>query len=83
MLCTHSVKHLPSADHIVALGSDGKIVEQGPFLDLMTNDFGYVYSLGVKESSSEKSDDDITLASSNPQSVPGRIMLLLGQRRPD
>ncbi|KAE8555722.1 hypothetical protein EYB25_000420 [Talaromyces marneffei] len=51
VLCTHSVKHLPSADHIVALGSDGKIVEQGPFLDLMTNDFGYVYSLGVKESS--------------------------------
>ncbi|QGA14283.1 hypothetical protein EYB26_001936 [Talaromyces marneffei] len=42
VLCTHSVKHLPSADHIVALGSDGKIVEQGPFLDLMTNDFGYV-----------------------------------------
>lgn len=66
VLCTHSVKHLPLADHIVALGSDGKIVEQGPFLDLMTNKSGYVYSLGVNESSSEKSDEDITLASSDP-----------------
>lgn len=65
VLCTHSVKHLPSADHIVALGSDGKIVEQGPFLDLMINEAGYVYSFGVKESSSEISDDGIALASSN------------------
>ncbi|EEA28659.1 conserved hypothetical protein [Talaromyces marneffei ATCC 18224] len=77
VLCTHSVKHLPSADHIVALGSDGKIVEQGPFLDLMTNDFGYVYSLGVKESSSEKSDDDITLAKTaglTPKEEPERAL---------
>lgn len=65
VLCTHSVKHLPSADHIVALGSDGKIVEQGSFLDLMNNDSGYVYSLGVKESSSEELSDDITSASSD------------------
>ncbi|KAK0636055.1 P-loop containing nucleoside triphosphate hydrolase protein [Bombardia bombarda] len=29
VLCTHSVRHLPSADHIVALGFDGSLVEQG------------------------------------------------------
>jgi ATP-binding cassette subfamily C (CFTR/MRP) protein 1 len=77
VLCTHSVKHLPSADHIVALGSDGRIVEQGPFLDLMTNDSGYVYSLGVKESGSEKSDDDITLASSNSPIIPQKRLAVV------
>ncbi|QKX60884.1 uncharacterized protein TRUGW13939_08030 [Talaromyces rugulosus] len=77
VLCTHSVKHLPSADHIVALGSDGRIVEQGPFLELLTNDSGYVYSLGVKESSSEKSDDDITLASSNSPIIPQKRLAVV------
>jgi ABC-type multidrug transport system fused ATPase/permease subunit len=75
VLCTHSVKHLPSADHIVALGSDGKIVEQGPFLDLMINEAGYVYSLGAKESSSEKSDNGVTLASSNSPFSPQKPLV--------
>lgn len=70
VLCTHSIKHLPSADHIVALGSDGKIVEQGTFQDLMINEAGYVHSLGVKESSREKSNDGITLASTNYPTSP-------------
>lgn len=75
VLCTHSIKHLPSADHIVALGSDGKIVEQGTFQDLMTNEAGYVYSLGVKESSSARSDDGITLASSNCSISPQKAVV--------
>ncbi|KAI0843264.1 P-loop containing nucleoside triphosphate hydrolase protein [Hypoxylon sp. FL0890] len=48
VLCTHSIKHLPSADHIIALGSDGSLVEQGSFPDLITNK-GYIQSLGVRE----------------------------------
>lgn len=27
VLCTHSIRHLPSADHIIALGKDGAVVE--------------------------------------------------------
>ena len=47
ILCTHSVRHLPSADHIIALGTDGCLIEQGTFEDLVANE-NYVYSLRVK-----------------------------------
>ncbi|KAL2131166.1 hypothetical protein VTI74DRAFT_5453 [Chaetomium olivicolor] len=47
ILCTHSVRHLPSADHVVALGSDGTIVEQGTFQELMVNE-KYVHSLNIE-----------------------------------
>jgi ATP-binding cassette subfamily C (CFTR/MRP) protein 1 len=76
VFCTHSVRHLPSSDHIVALGSDGKIVEQGTFQDLMINEAGYVYSLGVQESSSEKSDDGIARASSNSPIGPQKPLVV-------
>lgn len=52
VLCTHSVRHLPSADHIIAL-SDGSIAEQGNFDDLMANQ-KYVHGLGVKVHTSEQ-----------------------------
>ncbi|KAJ0120451.1 hypothetical protein J7T55_015178 [Diaporthe amygdali] len=54
VLCTHSVKHLPAADHIIALGN-GTIVEQGSFDNLMTRQ-GYVQRLGLKSSS----DSDVS-----------------------
>ncbi|KAK9787168.1 putative ABC multidrug transporter [Seiridium cardinale] len=50
ILCTHSVRHLPAADHIIALGSDSTVTEQGTFTDLMGKGQGYVQSLGVKSS---------------------------------
>lgn len=46
VLCTHSVRHLPWADHIVALDTGGTVVEQGSFADLQTND-KYVRSLQI------------------------------------
>ncbi|KAB5582941.1 ABC transporter [Coniochaeta sp. 2T2.1] len=49
VLCTHSIRHLPSADHILALGSEGTLVEEGNFDDLVANK-KYVHSLGVKSS---------------------------------
>ncbi|KAK4445746.1 P-loop containing nucleoside triphosphate hydrolase protein [Podospora aff. communis PSN243] len=58
VLCTHSVRHLISADHIIALGQDGTIVEQGTFAQLLANR-QYVHSLGIKETDSSSSDDDI------------------------
>ncbi|KAF3061054.1 Multidrug resistance-associated protein 1 [Daldinia childiae] len=53
VLCTHSVRHLPNAAHIIALAPDGSITEQGTFDDLMVNR-SYIHSLGVKSSSSSK-----------------------------
>ncbi|EHK46031.1 multidrug resistance-associated protein [Trichoderma atroviride IMI 206040] len=47
VLSTHAVRHLPSADHIVALNHDGLIVEQGIFDDLDSLG-GYVQSLEVQ-----------------------------------
>lgn len=46
VLCTHSVRHLPLADHIIALAADGTLVEEGTFDDLMANK-QYVHGLGV------------------------------------
>ncbi|ORY71965.1 ABC transporter type 1, transmembrane domain-containing protein [Pseudomassariella vexata] len=74
VLCTHSVGHLPSAGHIVALSSNGKVLEQGTFQGLMTKKAGYVYNLGVKESSSEKFDNGIIPAGSNAPTKQGRML---------
>ncbi|XXG97918.1 hypothetical protein Hte_004234 [Hypoxylon texense] len=58
VLCTHSIKHLPSADHIIALGSEGNLVEQGSFSDLIENQ-SYVQGLGVKESDASQPGNEI------------------------
>lgn len=49
VLCTHSVRHLPASDHIIAL-ENGTVVEQGSFEDLMSSQ-GYVQRLGLKNTS--------------------------------
>ncbi|KAJ5803205.1 ABC multidrug transporter [Penicillium pulvis] len=46
VLCTHSIRHLPSADYIIAL-EDGIIREQGTF-DHLSNSQGYIQRLGLK-----------------------------------
>ncbi|KAK3381207.1 putative ABC multidrug transporter [Podospora didyma] len=59
VLCTHSIRHLPAADHIIALG-DGTVIEQGTFNSLMARP-GYVQRLGLKGSSdSDASSTDGT-----------------------
>ncbi|KAF1946029.1 P-loop containing nucleoside triphosphate hydrolase protein [Clathrospora elynae] len=47
ILCSHAVKHLPHADHIIALGVDGRIVEQGTYEQLEANR-SYVRSLNIQ-----------------------------------
>jgi ATP-binding cassette subfamily C (CFTR/MRP) protein 1 len=47
LLCTHNIQHLPHSDHIVALGSEGEVVEQGSMQTLLA-DPKYVHSLGVR-----------------------------------
>lgn len=61
VLCTHSIRHLPSADHIIALG-DGTVVQQGSFNELMISE-GYVRRLGL--SSSSESDTSSEKIASN------------------
>lgn len=51
VLCTHSIKHLPAVDYIIAL-SGGTIVEQGTFGQLMSMSQGYVQCLGLGGTSS-------------------------------
>ncbi|KAH7019065.1 P-loop containing nucleoside triphosphate hydrolase protein [Ilyonectria destructans] len=48
VICTHSIRHLPTANHIIALDTDGTVIEQGTFQDLKQNN-KYVQSLGVKQ----------------------------------
>ncbi|KAL3424167.1 ABC transporter [Phlyctema vagabunda] len=56
VLCTHNVRHLSSADHIIALGAGGTIVEQGSFQSLITNE-SYIQSLDIKPKGNAKSID--------------------------
>jgi ABC-type multidrug transport system fused ATPase/permease subunit len=70
VLCTHSVRHLPAADNIIALG-DGTVVEQGSF-DKLTAGQGYVQRLGLKgfsdsDGSPEKMISQKNVQESNPQ----------------
>jgi ABC-type multidrug transport system fused ATPase/permease subunit len=53
VLCTHSIRHLPAADYIIAF-EDGAIREQGSFHDLSRID-GYVQSLGLNGTSDRSS----------------------------
>ncbi|KAF5265447.1 hypothetical protein FOXYS1_3738 [Fusarium oxysporum] len=78
VICTHSVRNLPLADHIIALGN-GTVIEEGSFSDLMENK-KYVHSLGVKhrDTDSASSDDEkamtrvalATAPTTLPQDVP-------------
>ncbi|KAI7783325.1 hypothetical protein LA080_012080 [Diaporthe eres] len=65
VLCTHSVRHLPASDHIIALGN-GTIVEQGSFEHLMRGQ-GYVQRLGLKSAS----DSDASSQELGPKEMLG------------
>lgn len=65
VLCTHSVRHLPDADHVLALSAQGTLVEQGTFAELMTNN-KYVHSLGVQTKKTDTSSKEDAGASDDP-----------------
>ena len=48
------MKHLPSADHIIILGDEGRVVGSGGFSDLMDHNC-YVRGLGLTEGATEPS----------------------------
>ncbi|KAF4629796.1 hypothetical protein G7Y89_g8347 [Cudoniella acicularis] len=66
VLCTHSIQHLPSADHVVALGADGSVVEQGTFQTLVSN-MNYVHSLSIKPTKYVKSTETATIDTEEPE----------------
>lgn len=68
LLCTHSVRHLPAADHIITLGNGG-ISEQGNFAELMVSN-GYVQHLGLGDSSSTSDIAVAEIVTANSQSAP-------------
>lgn len=65
VLCTHSIRHLRAADHIIALGN-GTIIEQGSFDKLMASQ-GYVQRLGLKGSSDNTASAEKTTSNKTPQ----------------
>ena len=78
VLCTHSVRYLSFADHIVAIGEDGCIVEQGTFQNLMANRIN-IHSLGIKSTGGLRSTDATVHveAARSPSPVAGRTSTLL------
>ncbi|KAI1148901.1 P-loop containing nucleoside triphosphate hydrolase protein [Nemania diffusa] len=64
VLCTHSVRHLPFANHIIVLSSDGSVVEQGSFEQLASNG-NYVHGLGLSKMTGATSDSDSSIAGDN------------------
>ncbi|KAH8736482.1 P-loop containing nucleoside triphosphate hydrolase protein [Ilyonectria robusta] len=48
ILCTHSTGHLSAANHIIALGPNGTVIEQGNFESLVQSESDYIKSLSVE-----------------------------------
>ncbi|CAD0106232.1 unnamed protein product, partial [Aureobasidium uvarum] len=57
ILATHAVHHLHAADHIIALGKDGSLVEQGSFQQLMAKQ-GYVETLAIELRDQSNHEDE-------------------------
>ncbi|KAH7257946.1 P-loop containing nucleoside triphosphate hydrolase protein [Fusarium tricinctum] len=59
ILCTHAIRYLPLADHIVAFEADGTVNEQGSFEKLVETG-KYVQSLGVSIADDAFETDAVT-----------------------
>ncbi|OAQ98836.1 hypothetical protein LLEC1_04924 [Akanthomyces lecanii] len=55
VLCTHSVRHLPFATHIIVLSQQGTVAEQGTFSTLQLSG-NYVQSLGLTRRDRENAE---------------------------
>lgn len=75
ILCTHSIRHLPSANHIIAVSPGGEILEQGTFAQLVANK-DYVYGLGVKARDSNTKLTDTSFNSQKTVEVTTPLALL-------
>ncbi|KAH0367288.1 P-loop containing nucleoside triphosphate hydrolase protein, partial [Aureobasidium melanogenum] len=83
ILATHAVQHLSTADHIIALGKDGTLVEQGSFQQLIAKQ-GYVATLAVQlREQSDHEDAPKTTKDSNHEIAEADVEdeLLISDRR--
>ncbi|KAF2713300.1 P-loop containing nucleoside triphosphate hydrolase protein [Pleomassaria siparia CBS 279.74] len=71
LLCTHSVRHLPAADYVIALG-DGTVAEQGTFDELMVSQ-GYIQRLGLKNSSDSDVSSERTVSKESAHDSKPRL----------
>ncbi|KAL7937120.1 P-loop containing nucleoside triphosphate hydrolase protein [Trichoderma chlorosporum] len=72
ILATHSVHLLPNSDHIIALGQDGQVIEQGSFSKLQESG-KYVQSLDITDL---HSDTDNEIASSKQDIIEETKVLI-------
>ena len=72
VFATHAVEYLPEADHVIALGEGGKIVEQGSF-DVLRSRPGYVQRLSLKASQSKPSEEQETQEPETALPVPDKL----------
>jgi ATP-binding cassette subfamily C (CFTR/MRP) protein 1 len=81
-LCTHAVKHLASADHIIALDADGHLVEEGSFNDLLKNQ-KYVHSLkaAIIDGSAQEPEPSIIITHVEKKTVKYRSPILKDEER--
>lgn len=71
IICTHSVRHIPKADHIIVLGTEGTIIEQGPF-DVLATSGKYVSDLGLltnQTAAGREGETEHASAASSPQTI--------------
>ncbi|ETS81268.1 hypothetical protein PFICI_06270 [Pestalotiopsis fici W106-1] len=72
ILATHSVKHIPHADFIIALNSSGELVEQGSFIELNVPGT-YTYGLQVKVErglADKEHGNKETVTNNKPEAAP-------------
>ncbi|KAI9848831.1 MAG: hypothetical protein M1837_006347 [Sclerophora amabilis] len=81
ILATNAVHRVSYADHIIALGNQGKIVEQGTFANLNSTS-GYVHSLSLRnQSSKEKTKAEIIPATEAVIDLPATVSPIDPTRR--
>jgi ABC-type multidrug transport system fused ATPase/permease subunit len=71
VLCTHSIRHLPAADHILVL-RDGTVLEQGGFRELNANK-GYVQRLGLSTPSASDNSSESTKPTESSRKLKQQI----------
>ena len=72
VFATHAVRYLREADHIVALGDDGKIREQGSFQDLAARG-SYTHKLSLKIGLGKRSEEQHIREPAKPAAVSDRL----------
>ncbi|EED19910.1 ABC multidrug transporter, putative [Talaromyces stipitatus ATCC 10500] len=72
VLCTHSIKHLPAADYIIALG-DGTILEQGSYDELVARQ-GYIKRLGLSGSLDSSASSDKSTSMKGIREVNSQLL---------